>query len=441
MALDLPDSALEVVERAKTDVQLSLPASNPFLPNSWPGALVTGYANRVFDFYLQLDILQNVLLPDRAVDEFLERWAAIYGLQRLAATISSGNIIATGTIGGAINIGTVYVSSDGLLYTSTASVVVANTITNISSLTRSALIVTAVTSTPHELANNVQVTITGAVETGYNGTFAINVVDEVTFTYEIVVTPPTPATGTITASYDTATVPIDSDDFQNSEEGINVNQDSGASLTLQSPIVNVDNVATVGAVPIGGGTDQETNDQLRTRLLERIQNPVAQFNSAAIVQKAKEVPGVTRVFVFEITPAVGQVTIYFMRDNDSNPIPDAGEVTTVKNKILEIKPVNTADIDVIVNAPTPVIINFNFTTLNPNTPSMQSAVTANLQQFFAEETEVGEDIQEDEYRCAIQNTIDTETGDRINSFTLSTPTGNITINTGEIGVLGTVTYP
>lgn len=190
-----------------------------------------------------------------------------------------------------------------------------------------------------------------------------------------------------------------------------------------------------------GGTNQETDPQLLSRLLDRIQNPVANFNVSAIVSKAKEIAGVTRVFVFEITPAIGQQTIYFMRDNDVDPIPDAGEVTTVKDKILTIKPANTADVDVIVLAPTPAITDFTFTSLIPNTTTMQASVTANLQQFFAEETSVGVSIQEDAYRAAIQNTIDTETGDRVADFSLSIPSGDIVISPGEIGTLGTVIYP
>ena len=96
---------------------------------------------------------------------------------------------------------------------------------------------------------------------------------------------------------------------------------------------------------IGGGTDQETEESLRARMLGRIQNPVAHFNVAAITEKAKVIPGVTRVFVQEVTPAIGQVTTYFMRDNEISPIPTGSEVTKVKDSILEIKPANTASTD------------------------------------------------------------------------------------------------
>ena len=130
-----------------------------------------------------------------------------------------------------------------------------------------------------------------------------------------------------------------------------------------------------------------------------------------------------------------------MRDNDDNPIPSGAEVTTVKNKILEIKPANTSDADVIVAAPVAVVNNFVFTALTPNTSTMKTAIDANLAQFFDESTLIGVDIEEDAYRSVIFNTVDTETGDAVQSFSLSSPVGDVTIASGEIGTLGTITYP
>jgi len=83
---------------------------------------------------------------------------------------------------------------------------------------------------------------------------------------------------------------------------------------------------------------------------------------------------------------------------------------------------------------------FTFSALSPNTAAMQTAISANLAQFFAEETEVGVNITEEKYITAIQSTID-EDGDGVVSFALSTPTTDVTIASGEIGTLGTVTYP
>ena len=111
----------------------------------------------------------------------------------------------------------------------------------------------------------------------------------------------------------------------------------------------------------------------------------------------------------------------------------------VIDKLAEIRPANTSINSLLVNAPTAVPVAFTFTSLSPNTPTMQDAINANLAQFFEEQTIVGADIDDDAYRAAIKNTVDTQTGDTVDSFALSTPVGDITIAFGELGALGIVT--
>lgn len=436
MPLDLPESASEVDARSKADVQGQLNQSNPFGKNHWLGAIVTGAANRIYDFYIQLRTAIRVLFPDTATEEYATRWGAIFGVSKLAATRATGFVVATGTAGSAIASGIVLNESGGGVYESTgAATISANTI-SIASLSRSGTTVTATTDSNHNLANNVEVTIANASDSAYNGAFSIVVTGLNKFQYEIIGTPADEPATPADASFTTAHVPVQSQGF-----GADTNLDAGTELTLESPIVGVDDTLAVDFGTLGGGTDQETDESFRLRYLDRIQNPVAHFNSADIIQQAKLINGVTRVFVQEITPAVGQVTIYFMRDNDDNPIPDASEVTTVKNKILEITPANTDSADVIVSAPTAVTVDFTFTALNPDTSTMRTAIENNLAQFFEERTEVAVNIDEDAYRSAIYNSIDTATGNTLTSFTISAPVGDITISTGEIGVLGTVTFP
>lgn len=437
MAIELPESANEVVQRAKTDVQREVAESNPFLKNSWIGAIITGYANRVYDFYIQLKEAIKQYIPDTATEQNLERWAAIWGINRNPATAANGNVVATGTVSTTIPAGTNFVSSDGVVYQSDNAAVITATVQGITSITRSGSTATVTTDTDHGLANNVPVTIIGANEPEYNVTdTAIQVTALNQFTYQVAGTPASPATGTITASHTSIPVPITAQTF-----GVDTNQVDGTELDLQSPISGVDSSATVDFGEIGGGTDQETDAAMRTRMLDRIQNPVAQFNVAQIVATAKTVAGVTRVFVEEITPGVGQVTIYFMRDNDDNPIPSAAEVAAVDAVIQAIRPANTDEADVIVSAPTAVSTNFTFTSLSPDTSTMRDAISANLEQFFDENTEVGTNVDQDAYRSAIYNTVDPITGDVMQSFVLSAPSGDIVITSGQIATLGNITYP
>jgi uncharacterized phage protein gp47/JayE len=517
MALNIPDTAQEVEQRAKTDVRRALPDSNPFLKNSVLGAIIISYANRVFEFYLQLKEAVKQALPDTATNAFLERWAAIFGKNRQPATRSTGNVIAGGTTPATIANGTTFASSDGLVYESTSAVDLVDNNVSVT-LERSGQTVTATTTTDHNLASNILVTISGAAESEYNGTFEIIVTETDEFTYTIVGTPTTPDSGS--ADYTSVPVPLQSVDF-----GADQNQLADTPLTLQSPITNVNNVANVDLGELAGGTDQQTDEELREVLLNRIQNPVANFNDAAIEEAAFTVPGVTRVFIesagtqlsnesvtlvatslpgtgtdsaitattsgnhgfedfftttitgaspgdYNVTDArmlvksttefvylintqpvaesgapfanttigLGVVRIYFMRDNDESPIPTGTEITDVQDAVNAIAPANTSFDNIRVEAPVGVTQDFDFSSLTPNTSTMQSAVDANLDQFFSEETSVSTNVDEDAYRAAIFNTIDPDTGDRVTDFSLTTPSGDIIVAPGEIAILGLTSY-
>lgn len=71
---------------------------------------------------------------------------------------------------------------------------------SVSSITRSGTTATVTTSTAHGLSDGDPVTIAGANQAAYNGTFQIKYVSTVAFTIEVAGSPTTPATGTITST-------------------------------------------------------------------------------------------------------------------------------------------------------------------------------------------------------------------------------------------------
>ena len=514
MALNLPESAKEVISRSKVDVQRELNQSDPFVKNHWLLAIVTANSNRVFDFYLQLKQAILALFPDTTYGQYLTRWAAIFGKSLNPATKASGNVVATGTSGHTIPAGTTFVITSAT-YTSTFLSTISENEISISSLVTSGSTATATTTEDHGLGNNIPVSILGSNQSEYNvANTEITIISPNEFTYQIQGTPVSPATGTILATYTSASIPVESDEF-----GLDKNLDAGTNLRLQSPIAGVNSQVSVDFNTLGGATDIETEDSLRERLLERIRNPLAQFNAFNIVDKAREIPGVTRVFVkgsgtvlngtisvtsitrsgnvatvtapthglgsgsevtisgatepeyngtFPLiveddnvfyymvsgspaTPATGTITlesvvplgkvnVYFTTDNSESLIPSGSEVITVRNKILEILPANTSEDNLLVAAPSAVSVDFVFSDLSPTSSGMRSAIIANLEQFFRESTTVGVNIDQDAYRAAIFNSVDPDTGLSIKSFSLSSPTSDITILQGEIGTLGNITF-
>lgn len=437
MALPLPATSKDVTQRAKVDVRREVGRSDPFVRRSYLGAIVVGLCNRVFEFYLSLREVELESNPATAIKN-LHRWASIWKIFTLPGTPANGslwvhaNVGADGTI---VANGSRFVSSDGSVYLSTADATFAAGGGSISALSASGGIATA-TRTGHGLASNAIVTITGATQPGFNlADVPVTVTGPNTFTYEVDPALSGAATGSPVLSVFGASIPIVS---EGAGSAFNLDADTPLSFEAGAP-ANVSSPAFVAAPGIANGSDIESDDAKRARMLFRIRNPTSHFNVAAITAKAMEVGGVTRVFVQPITPAVGQVTVYFMRDNDLSAIPDSGEVAAVKAALLEIKPVEMSDSDLKVEAPTAVPTAFTFSAISPSTASMKEAVKATLADFFRLKTTVGVNVAQDAYRSAIFNTRDPVTGDPVASFTLSTPAGAISVSAGQIATLGTVT--
>lgn len=432
MPLNIPSDPITLENRSKTDLARELPTTaNPFLEESWMTTQAIANARRVFEFYQQLRILEQEAIPVTAVEK-LELWASYWGITLNPATQSTGNVIATGVAGTIIPNTAILQSTSGARYGITDPVTIQDNTASITSITHIGTTAFVTLASNQSLFTGLSVTIAGASPSEYNGTFTIEVTGNNTFTYTMASEPAGNATGTLTAEFVTGILAVKSTTFQTNE--LDVNQDANAPLTFSTPIVDVTNTAYVDQGGVGGGSLQETLEELRIRLLDRVQNPVAMFNVAAIVAQAKKVTGVTNVFVHEVTPAAGQVTIYFVRGNDDSPIPSGSEVTTVKNKILEIKPANTDDADVIVLAPTAVNQAFVFSSITPDNQATREGITAALEALFIDEGVEGVALTEKQYTAAIVNA-------GVTDYTLTSPTTDIGGGDGEYPVFAGASFP
>lgn len=437
MSIDFPDYET-IIKRILADVERNLPGVDPTIHGSFEKAFSVGLGGRSFDNVELLRQLLKEMFPQTSGDVYLERWAGYNDLTRDPATGATGKVTFTGTVSSVVPISTqIKSTSTGETYTTDAEITLALQSISVTSLTRSGTTATAVTASDHKIASGMSITIAGANETDYNGTFTVTVTGSDTFEYTVSGSPSTPATGTITAAFNGEEINITS-----SGTGEDVNLDSGAQLNLITPISGVDTTSLVQYSEITGGKDVENDVALIIRVLYSRANPVANFNVAAIEKQCFLVSGVTRVKVKRITPATGQVTILFVRDDDiGSIIPSSQDITDVKNSIIDILPATSDTADVIVTAPTAVTTDFTFTALSPDTTTMRTAIEDNLKAFYRDKVAFEIDVTEDNYKNAIVSTIDPETGDTLSSFTLSAPSGDITVTTNEIGVLGNITFP
>jgi hypothetical protein len=101
--------------------------------------------------------------------------------------------------------------------------------TAITSITRVTTTATVTTTAAHGFTTGQSVTISGAVQTEYNGTYVITVTGLTTFTYTVAGAPATPATGTITAFRNFSTARVI---WYNKEKGDWSTNDAQGTLTL-----------------------------------------------------------------------------------------------------------------------------------------------------------------------------------------------------------------
>jgi uncharacterized phage protein gp47/JayE len=159
-----------------------------------------------------------------------------------------------------------------------------------------------------------------------------------------------------------------------------------------------------------------------------------------LVKNAPTTPATGTITAFFSISSLGQVRIFFTRDNDDDPIPTPLEAQSVKDEISKITPATISASDVIVSPPTEVTVDFTFTELNPNTSAMQQAITANLTSYFSSNTDLAKSVKSIDYEGIINSTLDSG-GNSVQSFALSSPTGDISVGPSELALLGTIVYP
>lgn len=211
--------------------------------------------------------------------------------------------------------------------------------------------------------------------------------------------------------------------------GASGNAGAGVKINLISPVMGVQSQASV--ILIGGGTDVESIEELRGRIIARIQKPPQGGAAHDYEAWALEVPGVTRAWPYPLQYGLGTVGVTFVMDNKAGTIiPDAGEVASVQTHIDAVRPVTA---DVIVFAPVAVPVDFEIH-LTPNSLAVQNAIKAELEDFFRREAIPGGTL----YISRIREAISTAAGEF--DHVLVTPNANIVMTFGQMPVTGTFTW-
>jgi uncharacterized phage protein gp47/JayE len=221
-------------------------------------------------------------------------------------------------------------------------------------------------------------------------------------------------------------------DIRALDAGAAGNLDAGERLGFSIAIAGLDGTATV--VELSGGTDQETDDELRARVIERIQNPPMGGDKEDYVHWALQVPGVTRAWSYPQEMGIGTVTVRFMMDDlriTDQGIPTPTDVEAVRAYMDTVRPVAVKDF--FVEAPLPFVVDFTIGSLEQDTPATRAAIYAAVKQMFRERAAPGQTIWKSWVSEAISSAVGEEHHD-LQGDDIVPP------NAGSMPLLGTINY-
>lgn len=222
------------------------------------------------------------------------------------------------------------------------------------------------------------------------------------------------------------------------EAGEAGNCDAATVLELSTPIAGVTSQATVKAAPdnVADGTDEESDDELRDRLLSYIAERPQGGARADYEAWTREIAGVDRVFVSPLELGPGTVTVRFsVEGTGAGVIPGAGKVTEVQAHLDTKAPV-TAAVTVLAPTGNPIPLTIH---VEPNTAEVRAAVQAELEDLFTREAVTGGTIKNSNIREAISRAPG-ETSHTLTAVDGGAGTADAVSGASELAYLGTITW-
>lgn len=171
------------------------------------------------------------------------------------------------------------------------------------------------------------------------------------------------------------------------------------TMTLVTPIGGVDSEGIVLIQPTGG-TEQETNDDLIFRLLQRTRNPPGSGNIGDYQRWALEVSGVGRSWTKSAENWKGAGTAAVIIATSSLEIVDAQVRLAVTDYIESKRPIG-ADVD--IEDPVPIACGFALS-ITPNTELIRNSIAEQLNLIFLLDSSPGGTMLLSHIRKAVATT-------------------------------------
>jgi uncharacterized phage protein gp47/JayE len=232
--------------------------------------------------------------------------------------------------------------------------------------------------------------------------------------------------------------------FVASITGALTNCADGTPISLDGPPPGIN----AGGVTVGdtlGGTDQETEDAFRTRMLREYAAPPHGGSGADYVSWATAVPGCTRAWPLAEAQGPGTVVVFVMFDVVNASVGGVpigtdgtasleyrgytatGDQLRVADAIWPVQPVTA-----LVFVVTPVLLQVTVTLkdLSPNTIEQRNAVVASLEDMFLHTAEVAGTIYPSDVYQAVLST------PGVRHFEVIEPAAPIVALAGQLPILG-----
>jgi uncharacterized phage protein gp47/JayE len=207
----------------------------------------------------------------------------------------------------------------------------------------------------------------------------------------------------------------------------------GTFLTFLAAPDGVDGSAIVAEM--SGGTDTETDDELRMRVLLRIRNPPMGGAQHDYVQWMLAVPGVTRAWCEPLGMGPGTVICRFLMDDlraDNDGWPTAADIQVVSDYLDTVRPVAVKDIFVV--APIKFPIEFHIAALTPDNAEIRAQVETSVRAMLYEQAAPGQTIYASWKSYAVMNAPGVE------SFRLINTEDDVMPGSGYMALLGDIYY-
>jgi uncharacterized phage protein gp47/JayE len=209
------------------------------------------------------------------------------------------------------------------------------------------------------------------------------------------------------------------------------NMAAGDELSLLAPIAGVRSAGVVGAGGLSGGSDEEGDESLRARLLNRLRLPPRGGSKNDWETWAKEVPGVTRAWCYPLGDGIGTVSLTFVCDDLADPIPSAEMVARVREHIEPLRPASVKEYTIFAPELFPVDLRLS---VAPDSQAVREAVLAEIGDVFAKDGAPGGTL----LRSHLTEAISLAAGEF--DHVLIAPAGNVPVPAGYFACLGEVVW-